>query len=89
VRVVAHGAIHERDSTAPLRQFVDEEHLMDIGARESIGRGEHHTLKGRERRVVAQPVQARPAQLGPAVAIVPVNVLLGEAPLRVRGDMGL
>jgi len=87
--VIAHGAIHKRDGTAPPRQFVDEEHLMDIGAGESVGRGEHHTFERRERRVVAQAVQAGPAQLGPTVAIVPVDVLLGETPLRVRGDMGL
>ena len=87
--VIAHGAIHERDGTAPLRQFVDEEHLMDIGAGESVGRGEHHTFERRERRVVAQPVQAGSAQFGPTVAIVTVDVLFGEAPLWVRGDMGL
>jgi hypothetical protein len=66
-------------------QLVDEEDLVDVVAGQPVGCGDQHQVKLGQRRLVPQPVQARSAQAGAAVAVIAVDVLLLQCPA-VLGD---
>jgi len=46
VRIMTHRPFQEFDLTSPLREFIDQQHLMDLVACQAIGGGDEDPLKG-------------------------------------------
>ena len=67
-------------------QLLNEQHLVDIVAREPIGGGDEHPIELGQGRVIPQAVQAGPREAGATVAVVPVNMVLIQDPALV-GDI--
>src|SRR5262245_52476624 len=89
MRIIAHRSVHKHHLAAMLSEFVDQEHLVDIVARQTIGSGEQHKLKGGKRSTVAQAIEARAIELGAAISIIAIDMLVGEMPLGMLRDMRL
>ena len=87
MRIIAHRPIQKHNLAAALGEFVDQQHLMDIVARQTIGCGDQYLLEGGKGGVVAQAIQARAIELGAAIAIIAIDVLVGEMPLGMLGHM--
>ena len=87
--VLTHGSLQKLDLTAPLGQFIDQKHVMDIVAGQPIRSRHHDQFKGGQRGTIPQPIQARPIELGPAIAVIPIDVLFRQMPVGMRRHMGL
>jgi hypothetical protein len=81
VRILTHRPLQELDLTAPLGEFIDEEHLMDIVTRQPVGSGHEHQVEGGQDRAIPQPIQTGPVEFGPTIAVIAVDILLGEMPV--------
>jgi len=88
VRIRTHGPVQERDLAAPLGEFLDEEPLMDIVARQPIGGREQDPCTGGQGGAIPPPIQARPIQLGPTIPIVAVDGFLSQMPIGLGCHMG-
>jgi hypothetical protein len=80
VRVIAHRPVQELHPAAVTGQLLDQQHLMDIVTGQPVRRGHQHDVKIGQRRVIAQPVQSRPAQNGAATAVVAVDMQVIQLP---------
>jgi hypothetical protein len=87
VRIITHGTINTLHPTAPLVEFIDQEHLMDIMASQAIGSCEHHACKGRHGHSIAQTVEAGTLEGGAAITVIAVDVLGSDMPVGLRGDI--
>jgi hypothetical protein len=76
VGIVTHRPIQKLHLAAVPAQLVDEQHLMDVVAGQPVGCGDQHQVELGQCSMVPQPVQARSAQAGTAVAVIAVDVLL-------------
>ena len=85
VRVGAHRPVQELDLAATAGQLVDQQHLMDVVAGQPVRRGHQDNVQLSQRRVIAEPVQPRPADTGAAVAVIAVDVLVLQVPAALRG----
>ena len=65
VRVGAHRPVQELDLAAAGGQLVNQQHLVDVVAGQPVRRGHQHQVKLGQRRVIAEPVQPRPAIRAP------------------------
>jgi hypothetical protein len=76
VRILAHRAIEKLDVAARPFELLQQEHLVDIVACQTVGCGEDDlvTLRGRDR--IAQGIQSRSAQRGAAHTVVAKDPLL-------------
>lgn len=88
MRVITHRAIQKLDLAAALGEFVDQQHLMDIVARQAIGSGNQHALEGRKGSTITQAIQTGAVKLGATIPIIAIDVLVGQMPLGMLGDMG-
>ena len=61
---------------------------MDVMAREAIRGRAQDTRTGRHGSVVAEPVEARTVELAPAIALIALDLLVGNMPLGLGGDIG-
>src|SRR6266498_2085425 len=68
-----------RPAAAP-SQLIDQQHLVDVVAGQPVRRDHQDHVQVGQRGVVAQPVQARTAKAGAAVAVVTVDMLLIQDP---------
>jgi hypothetical protein len=55
-------------------QLFDQQHLVDVVAGQPVRRSHQHHVKLGHCRMIAQPVQPRPAQAGAAIAVITVNM---------------
>ena len=62
---------------------------MHILPREAIRRAYQHQLERGEEGMVPEPIEARAVELGPAVPIVTIDMLLGEMPRGLHRDVGI
>src|SRR5215467_16217613 len=85
--IVIHRTLDTLDPTATLGEFIDQEHLMDVVAGQAIGGCDHHAGNSRHRGAIAEAIQPRALQGGPAMAIIAVDMLLGNMPVWVRRDV--
>jgi hypothetical protein len=83
MRILTHGPVQELNRTAPLGEFVNEEHLMHIVAGQAIRSGHQDPFKGGQGGPIPQPIQARTVEPAPTIAVVAVEVFLGQMPLRL------
>ena len=87
VRVVAHRAVEELGGAAGLRPLLEEHHLVDVVAREPVGRGDQHAVDLAAPHGIAQAVEPRARQHGTAIAVVAEHVGRVEHP--AVGGMGV
>jgi hypothetical protein len=87
--VLTHGTLQKLDLTAPLGQFIEQQHVMDIVAGQPIRSRHHDPFTGGQRGTIPQAVQARPVALGPALAVIPIARLFRQMPVGLRRHMGL
>jgi hypothetical protein len=87
MRIITHGTVQKFDLAATLGEFVDQQHLMDIVARQPIGCGDEHALKGGKSGAVAQAIQTGTIELGAAIPIITIDVLVGEMPVLLLHNM--
>ena len=87
MRVITHRAIQEFNLTAPALQFVDQQTLVDVLASQTIRGRDQNQLKRAQRRMIAQMIQARAIQRGPAITVIAVDVLLSQMPLRLSRNL--
>jgi hypothetical protein len=83
VGVLTHGPVQELARTASLGEFLDEEPLMHIVAGQAIRSGQQDPLEDGQGGPIPPPIQTRPMQLGPAIAVIAVDVCLGQLPIRL------
>jgi hypothetical protein len=86
VGVLTHRSFQKLNPAAHLLQVVHQQHLMNVIASQAIRRGYQNQLKSGHCRMVAQPVQAGPVELGPTVAIIPKDVRFRQTPVGVSGN---
>jgi hypothetical protein len=87
MRIVIHRAIDKLDPTAALGEFIDQEHLMDIVAGQAIGSCDHHACNSRQGGSVAEVIKTRTLEGRTALAVIAVDMLLGDMPVGVRRDV--
>jgi len=87
VRISTHRTLEKHDAAAVFSKLINQHHLMDKRAREPIGGGDQHHLKGGKGGMVAQPVQTRAIELCAAVAIVAIDMLLGQVPVGISNNV--
>src|SRR3712207_4908133 len=75
VGILAHRPLHELYSAAALLQFLEEQHLVDVLARQPVRRGNQQHLELGHRRRIPQGVESGAIQARTAVALVEVDVL--------------
>jgi hypothetical protein len=80
VGIVAHRPVQELHLAAVPAELVQQQHLVDVVAGQPVGCDDHDQVELGQRRVIPQPVQARSAQAGAAVAVIAVDVLLVQRP---------
>ena len=88
MRVITHRSIQKLDLAAALGQFVDQQHLMDIVARQAIGCSDQEQLEGGKGGTIAQAVQTGPVEFGPTIPIIAIDMFVGLMPVLLLGDMG-
>ena len=86
MRIITHGPLDKLDTTGPLGEFVDQEHLMDIVAGQAIGSCDHHAFNSRQGGSIAEAIKTRTLEGSTAIAVIAVDMLLGDMPVGVRRD---
>ena len=84
VRVGAHRPARELHLAATGGQLLDQQHLVDVVAGQPVRRGHHDDVQIGQRRMIAEPVQPRPAQARAAIAVITVDVLVIQLPAALR-----
>ena len=87
MRVITHRTIQKLHAAAALTAFVDEEQLMHIVPGQTIWGRDEDLFKGRQSGPVAQPIQPWALELGPAIAVIAVDMLLGQMPVGLQRDI--
>ncbi len=80
MEILAHGTIDKLDLAACLFQFLDQEHLMDIGASQAIWGCDDHPIKGGTSDLIPQSVQSWATQTRGTFAIISKNVFVLPLP---------
>src|SRR5438034_8879235 len=65
--------VQELHLAATAGQLLDQQHLMDVVAGQPVRRGHQDQVQLGQRRVIAEPVQPRPADTGAAVTVITVD----------------
>ena len=86
---VIHRAIDTLDPTAALGECIDQEHLRDLVAGQTIGSRDHHAFNRRQGNAVAEAIQPRTLEGGPALAVIAGEMLLGDMPVRGCRAVGM
>jgi len=89
MRIITHGPLDKLDTTAPLGEFVDQEHLMYIVPCQAIGRSHQHAFKGRHRYPVSESIKTGTLEGGTAIAVIAIDVLVCNMPLRLERHVGV
>jgi len=78
--ILAHGTIDKLDLAACLFQFLDQEHLVDIGASQAIWGCDDYPIKGGTSDLIPQSVQSWATQTRGTLAIIAKNVFILPLP---------
>jgi hypothetical protein len=86
--VPPHRPIQELTPAAGALQLLQEDHQLDVVARQAIGVGDQHPLDLAGPHRIAQPVQAWAVQRCPAEPVIPEDVFACKL-LTARVEMGV
>lgn len=70
MRVVTHGPIHKLHLTSTPFKFLDEQHLVDIVASQSIRSSDDHSIKSRTSDLFSLSIKTWPTEFGSTVAVI-------------------
>jgi hypothetical protein len=87
--ILTHRPLDTLDATAALSKFIAQEHLMDVIARQAIGRREDDTFKGGHCYPIAQPVEPGPLKGSATIAVITVDMLVSHMPVGLSRDVGV
>src|SRR5262245_57863856 len=76
--VLTHRPLHKLDGAAVRVQFLEEQDLVDVLARQPIWRSDDDAVELGQRHPVAHPVESGSAQARSAVANIAEHSLLGD-----------
>jgi hypothetical protein len=76
MRILTHRPLEKVDLTATPREFVEQEHLVDVVARQTIWRGDQQPIELMPADGIPQAIQAGPTQMRSAVAVVPIDMVV-------------
>src|SRR6266498_2173746 len=77
---MTHWSIAKAHLTAAPFQFLNQQHLMDIFARQSIWRGDQDGIEGRLGCSIAEAIKPRAIKTGASKAVITVDMLVREGP---------
>ena len=86
--VITHWSITKAHLAAAPFQFLDQQHLMDIFARQSIGRGDQDGIEGRLGCSIAEAIEPRAIQTGATKAVISLDMLVREGPALLLSQAG-
>ena len=89
MRSITHGPLDKLDTAATLGEFIDQEHLMHIVPCSAIGRRHQHTFTGGHRCPVAESVKTGTLERGATVAVIAIDVLVCNMPIRLERHVGV
>jgi len=89
MRIITQGPLDTLDTTATLGAFVDQVHLMHIVPCEAIGRSNQHACKSGHRCPVSESVKTGTRERGAAVAVIAIDVLVCNMPIRLERHVGV
>ena len=78
MRILTHRPLQKFDLAATLREFVEQEHLVDVVARQTIWRGNQQPIERMPADGIPQAIQAGPTQMRSAVAVVPKDLVVRQ-----------
>ncbi len=87
MRVSTHRTIQKLNAASALSEFVDEEQLMHIVTGQTIWGRDEHLFKGRQSGTIPQPIQPWAREFGPAIAVITVDMFLGQMPVGLHRDI--
>src|ERR671911_2071181 len=85
VRLGAHRSLHELHPAASLLELLDEDHLVNVVARQPIWGKHHDDLELPQARLVAQGVEGGSLQRSAAVTVVAEDILFRQLPCLLLG----
>jgi hypothetical protein len=87
MRGITHRTIQQLNAASALTACVDEEPLMHGVTGQTIWGRDAHLCKGRPSGPVPPPLQPWALELGPALAVIAVDRLLGQMPVGLHRDI--
>ena len=82
--IITHGTRDTFDPTTTLSEFIDQEHLVHIVTRSTIRGGDQDTCKSGHGRPIPEAIETGAIELGPALAVIAIDMLVGDVPIGVR-----
>ena len=79
--VLTHRPVEELDLASRCGEFLKQEHLVDVVARQTVGRGDQHDIEHVRGHAIAQPLQPGPLQGGTTEAIIAERVVRSDHPI--------
>src|SRR5206468_4324738 len=80
MRILAHRAVEKHDGTSKLREFLQQQRLMDKPTRQTIGRREQNRLKLALFCSISQAIQGRTIQTRSTVTLILIEMLRRNRP---------
>ena len=84
MRIITHGPFDTCDPTTPLAECIDQEHLVHIVTRSTIRGGDQDPCKSGQGRPIPEAIETGAIELGHALAVIAIDMLVGNVPLGVR-----
>ena len=78
--IVRHRTLGELDLAAAPRQFIDEHHLVDVVARETVRCGDNHDIELTGPHAIAQRIQPRSIERAAAEPVITKDALVAQLP---------
>ena len=78
MRILTHWPLEKFDLAATSRNFVEQQHLVDVVARQTIWRGNQQPIELMPTDGIPQAIQAGPTQMRSTVAVVPKDMVVRQ-----------
>jgi hypothetical protein len=88
VRVVSCRAIDKHHVDSMPLEFFEENHLVHVVARKTVGSADQHHIEGCPCCLVTQGIETGSLELGSSVAVIPENMWFLDDPTRSLSDVG-
>jgi len=86
--IFAHRTVKELNGTAVSFQFIYQQDLMNVLARQPIWRRDEQQLKAGQGSLVTQSIQSRTVELRTTVPVIAVDMVFGQVPVWLLLDFG-
>src|SRR5262245_1417405 len=86
MRILTHRPLQKLDLAATPLEFFEQEHLVDVVARQSIWRGDQQTIELMPVDRIPQAIEAGPTQMRSTVAVVPKDMVVYQVFVLLREE---